>query len=61
MLEKEFKLDLYYGKNLLEFIFLLFFIYGGLWKKGNKDDYCRYLVDFVEKGYVIVFVFYWFF
>lgn len=50
--EKELKLDLYHSKDLAEPAPLLLFIHGGSWKKGNKDDYRRYLVDFAEKGYV---------
>ncbi|MBX2874135.1 MAG: alpha/beta hydrolase [Saprospiraceae bacterium] len=50
--EKELKLDLYYPKDLSQSTPLLLFIHGGSWKKGNKDDYRRYLVDFAEKGYV---------
>lgn len=50
--EKELKLDLYHQKNLNGPTPLILFIHGGSWKKGKKDDYRRYLVDFAEKGYV---------
>ncbi len=50
--EKELKLDLYHQKSLNQPTPLLLFIHGGSWKKGNKDDYRRYLVDFAQKGYV---------
>lgn len=50
--ERELKLDLYHSKDLTTPTPLLLFIHGGSWKKGNKDDYRRYLVDFAEKGYV---------
>ncbi len=48
----ELKLDIYYSKNITEDAPLLIFIHGGGWKKGNKHDYLRYLVDFAQKGYV---------
>jgi len=46
------KLDIYHAKNISESAPLLLFIHGGAWKKGNKHDYLRYLVDFARKGYV---------
>ena len=50
--EKELQLDLYHQKKLNGKAPLLMFIHGGSWKKGKKDDYRRYLVDFAMKGYV---------
>lgn len=50
--EKELKLDLYHPKDLTGTAPLLMFIHGGSWKKGKKDDYRRYLVDFAQRGYV---------
>lgn len=48
----ELKLDIYHSKNISESAPLLVFIHGGAWKKGDKHDYLRYLVDFAQKGYV---------
>lgn len=48
----ELKLDIYHSKNISESAPLLLFIHGGAWKKGDKHDYLRYLVDFAQKGYV---------
>lgn len=50
--EKDLKLDVYHANTLTETAPLLIFIHGGSWKKGNKDDYRRYLVDYANKGYV---------
>jgi len=50
--EKELKLDIYHKPDIQSPTPLLVFIHGGSWKKGNKDDYRRYLVDFAEKGFV---------
>ncbi len=46
------KLDIYHAKNISESAPLLLFIHGGAWKKGDKHDYLRYLIDFARKGYV---------
>jgi len=46
------KLDIYYSNNISKLNPLLIFIHGGAWKKGDKHDYLRYLVDFVKEGYV---------
>lgn len=46
------KLDIYYSNTLSKNAPLLVFIHGGGWKKGDKHDYLRYLVDFARKGYV---------
>lgn len=50
--EKTLKLDVYHLENLDAPQPLVVFIHGGSWKKGNKDDYRRYLVDYARKGYV---------
>lgn len=50
--EKTLKLDIYHQKSVGSPQPLLVFIHGGSWKKGNKDDYRRYLVDYAQKGYV---------
>ena len=49
---RDLKLDIYHLKNLNEKRPLLIFIHGGAWKKGNKKDYLKYLIDFALKGYV---------
>ena len=46
------KLDIYHAKNISESAPLLLFIHGGGWKKGDKHDYLRYLIDYARKGYV---------
>ncbi len=46
------KLDIYHSKTINENKPLLVFIHGGAWKKGDKHDYLRYLVDFAERGYI---------
>lgn len=46
------KLDIYRLKTLPRPAPVLVFIHGGGWKKGDKSDYLRYLVDFAKKGYV---------
>ncbi|MEE9431761.1 MAG: alpha/beta hydrolase [Melioribacteraceae bacterium] len=46
------KLDIYHTKNISAKKPLLVFIHGGAWKKGDKHDYLRYLIDFAKKGYV---------
>ncbi|MCP5061845.1 MAG: alpha/beta hydrolase [Ignavibacteriae bacterium] len=48
----ELKLDIYHSKNITDSAPLLIFIHGGGWKKGDKHDYLRYLVDFARKGYI---------
>jgi acetyl esterase/lipase len=50
--EKTLKLDIYQPKNLQKKAPLLIFVHGGSWKKGDKDDYRRYLVDYAQKGYI---------
>ncbi len=46
------KLDIYRLKSLKEPAPVLIFIHGGGWKKGDKQDYLRYLIDYAKKGYV---------
>ena len=46
------KLDLYHSKTIAQNTPLIVFVHGGAWKKGNKQDYLRYLVDYAKKGYV---------
>ena len=46
------QLDIYYQKGITKVAPLLIFIHGGAWKKGNRDDYRKYLIDFAQKGYV---------
>lgn len=46
------KLDIYHLKNISRSTPLIVFVHGGAWKKGDKGDYLRYLVDYAEKGYV---------
>ena len=46
------KLDIYRPRVFAEPAPLLVFIHGGAWKKGDKSDYQRYLVEFAERGYV---------
>lgn len=48
----ELKLDIYHLKNIKHSAPLLIFIHGGGWKKGDKHDYLRYLVDFARRGYI---------
>ena len=50
--DRSLKLDIYHQKNLAEAAPVLVFIHGGGWKKGDKADYRRYLVDFAQRGYV---------
>lgn len=46
------RLDIYRHKSVHKSAPLLVFIHGGSWKKGKKDDYRRYLIDFAKKGYI---------
>jgi len=46
------KLDIYHLKELKEAAPVLIFIHGGGWKKGDKQDYLLYLIDYAKKGYV---------
>jgi len=52
--DRSLKLDIYHTKELKEERPVLIFIHGGAWKKGDKVDYRRYLVDYAKKGYVTV-------
>ena len=46
------KLDIYHKKGITGKAPVLLFIHGGGWRKGDKHDYLRYLVDFAHKGYI---------
>ena len=46
------KLDIYHSKTITQNTPLIVFVHGGAWKKGKKQDYLRYLVDYARKGYV---------
>lgn len=46
------KLDIYKLKEKKEKAPVLLFIHGGSWKKGKRQDYLPYLVDYAMKGYV---------
>tara|TARA_R110002049_G_scaffold47596_3_gene137281 strand:- start:14011 stop:15039 length:1029 start_codon:yes stop_codon:yes gene_type:complete len=46
------KLDVYHSKTLAHNTPLIVFVHGGAWKKGDKKNYLRYLVDYAKKGYV---------
>lgn len=50
--EKTLKLDIYHLDQVNTPQPLLVFIHGGSWKKGDKDDYRKYLVDYANKGYI---------
>ena len=50
--DRSLKLDIYHLRDLKEARPVLVFIHGGAWKKGKKEDYRRYLVDFAKRGYV---------
>jgi len=52
--ERQLKLDLFQPDNLNQAAPVLVFIHGGGWKKGDKDDYRLYLVDFAMRGYITV-------
>ncbi|KAA3610694.1 MAG: alpha/beta hydrolase [Calditrichaeota bacterium] len=49
---KSLKLDLYYKKQITGKAPLLIFIHGGGWRKGKREDYLKYLLDFAGRGYV---------
>lgn len=51
-------LDVCFPKNIQEKAPLLVFIYGEDWKRGNKDKYLGYLINFAKKGYVTSSVWY---
>ncbi|MCB0688428.1 MAG: hypothetical protein KDC53_17940, partial [Saprospiraceae bacterium] len=50
--DEQLALDIYHLDTLQKAAPLLIFIHGGAWRKGNRDDYRRYLVDYAEKGFV---------
>lgn len=48
----ELQVDIYRQKDLQEPAPTLIFVHGGAWKKGKRQDYLPYLIDYAEKGYV---------
>lgn len=46
------KLDLFVPRGLKTKTPCLVFIHGGGWRKGKKENYRRYCVDFAERGYI---------
>lgn len=52
--DRSLKLDIYHLRTIKKAKPVLVFIHGGAWKKGNKKDYRRYLVDYAMKGYITV-------
>ncbi len=52
------QLDIYKKKSIKKPTPTLVFIHGGAWKKGKRQDYLPYLIDFAEKGYITVTVSY---
>ena len=46
------KLDIYQPKGLKKPRPVLIFIHGGGWRKGKKEDYLLYLIDFAKRGYI---------
>jgi acetyl esterase/lipase len=48
----ELKLDIFRPDTLTTSQPLLVFIHGGGWRKGKKEDYLVYLIDFALRGYV---------
>lgn len=56
--EVDLQLDIYRQKGLKTPAPTLVFIHGGAWKKGKRQDYLPYLIDYAKKGYVTVTVSY---
>ena len=50
--EQELKLDIFRQDTLRTVKPLLIFFHGGGWKKGKKEDYLVYLIDFANRGYI---------
>ena len=48
------QLDIYKKKNLEAPAPTMVFIHGGAWKKGKRQDYLPYMIDYAQKGYVTV-------
>ncbi len=46
------KLNIYQPKNIEKPRPVLIFIHGGGWRKGNKEDYLLYLIEFAKRGYI---------
>jgi len=55
---EELQLDIYKQKGLQVPAPTLIFIHGGAWKKGKRQDYLPYLIDYAKKGYITVTVSY---
>ena len=56
--DQDLQLDIYKQKGLQTPAPTLVFIHGGAWKKGKRQDYLPYLIDYAKKGYVTVTVSY---
>ena len=48
------QLDIYKKKGLEAPAPTMVFIHGGAWKKGKRQDYLPYMIDYAQKGYVTV-------
>ena len=48
------QLDIYKRKDLEGPAPTMIFIHGGAWKKGNREDYLPYLIDYAKKGYITI-------
>ena len=46
------QLDIYRQKGLKEPAPTMIFVHGGAWKKGKRQDYLPYMIDYAKKGYV---------
>ncbi len=45
-------MDICHSEGIKETAPLLIFIYGEAWKRGDKDNYKGYLIDFAKRGYI---------
>ncbi len=52
------QLDIYKQKGLEGPAPAMIFVHGGSWKKGKRQDYLPYLIDYAKKGYVTITVSY---
>ncbi len=48
------QLDIYKRKDLEGPAPTMIFIHGGAWKKGKREDYLPYLIDYAKKGYITI-------
>ncbi|EPR71142.1 alpha/beta hydrolase [Cyclobacterium qasimii] len=48
------RLDIYKQKGLKGPAPTMIFVHGGAWKKGKRQDYLPYMIDYAEKGFVTV-------